>query len=49
MEKICRRKTNGRDKVNVYHGGTLGGSGTVYQDVKGGLYDVGFSSCKLFL
>jgi TRAP-type transport system periplasmic protein len=47
-KKYVEEKTNGRVKVNVYHGGALGGSGSVYQDVKGGLYDVGLVVANYF-
>lgn len=40
-KKLVEEKTNGRVQVNLYHGGALGGSTTVLDDVKGGLYDVG--------
>ena len=39
-KKLVEEKTNGRVKVNLYHGGSLGGSTTVLNDVKGGVYDV---------
>jgi TRAP-type C4-dicarboxylate transport system substrate-binding protein len=40
-KKIVEEKTSGRVKVNVYHGGVLGTSKAVLNDVKGGVYDVG--------
>ncbi|ARD47061.1 TRAP transporter substrate-binding protein DctP [Sporosarcina sp. P33] len=40
-KKIVEEKTEGRVKVNISHGAALGAATTVYQDVKGGLYDVG--------
>lgn len=46
--KLVEEKTEGRVKVNLYHGGALGGSGSVYQDVKGGLYDVGLVVANYF-
>lgn len=46
--KLVEEKTDGRVKVNLYHGGALGGSGSVYQDVKGGLYDVGLVVANYF-
>lgn len=39
-KKMVEEKTNGRVKVNIYHGSALGKSSSVYQDIKGGLYDV---------
>lgn len=47
-KKYVEEKTNGRVKVNIYHGGTLGGSGSVYQDVKGGIYEVGLVVANYF-
>jgi len=40
-KKIVEEKTSGRVKVNVYHGGVLGTSKAVLNDVKGGVYQVG--------
>ncbi|NYT61673.1 TRAP transporter substrate-binding protein DctP [Alcaligenaceae bacterium] len=42
-KKLVEEKTKGRVKVNLYHGGVLGSSRTVLQDVKGGVYHVGFA------
>lgn len=39
--ELVEEKTDGRVKVNLYHGGALGKSTSVFQDVRGGLYDVG--------
>ncbi|WP_158232564.1 TRAP transporter substrate-binding protein [Sporosarcina sp. P13] len=39
-KESVEEKTDGRVKVNVYHGGTLGDSKSVLQDVKGGVYEV---------
>lgn len=39
--EMVEEKTNGRVKVNIYHGGALGSPTSVWQDVQGGLYDVG--------
>lgn len=39
-KELVEEKTNGRVKVNIYHGGSLGKSSSVYQDVKGGLYEM---------
>lgn len=39
--KMVEEKTDGRVKVHVHQGSALGKSTTVYQDVRGGLYDVG--------
>ncbi|OUM88891.1 MAG: hypothetical protein BAA01_16435 [Bacillus thermozeamaize] len=40
-KKHVEEKTNGRIKVNLYHGATLGAAKSVWEDVKGGVYDVG--------
>ena len=48
MERTCGRKTDGRVKVNLYHGSALGKSSSVYQDVSGGLYDVGLIVANYF-
>jgi TRAP-type transport system periplasmic protein len=40
-KKLVEEKSDGRIKVNLYHGGTLGKSSTVLEDVGGGLADVG--------
>ena len=40
-KKIVEEKTTGRVKVNLYHGGVLGTSKAVLNDVKGGVYHVG--------
>ncbi|NYT61674.1 TRAP transporter substrate-binding protein DctP [Alcaligenaceae bacterium] len=42
-KKLVEEKTNGRVKVNLYHGGVLGTSKTVLEDVKGGVYHVGMA------
>lgn len=39
-KKLVEEKTNGRVKVNLFHGATLGGPTSVWQDINGGLYDV---------
>ncbi|MDQ0269686.1 TRAP transporter substrate-binding protein [Cytobacillus purgationiresistens] len=38
-KELVEEKTDGRVKVNLYHGSSLGKSSSVYQDIKGGLYD----------
>ena len=40
-KEYVEEKTGGRIKVNLYHGGTLGSSTSAWEDVKGGVYDVG--------
>src|SRR5690625_7739330 len=38
---MVEEKTDGRVKVHVHQGSALGKSTSVYQDVRGGLYDLG--------
>lgn len=40
-QKMVEEKTDGRVKVNLFHGSSLGASTSVYQDVVGGVYEVG--------
>lgn len=40
-KKYVEEKTNGRVKVNLYHGGALGNSTTSWQDINNRVYDVG--------
>lgn len=47
-KEIVEEKTDGRVKVNIYHGSSLGKSTSVYQDVSGGLYDVGLVIANYF-
>ncbi len=47
-KQYVEEKTEGRVKVNLYHGGSLGGSDSVYQDVSGGMYDVGLVVANYF-
>lgn len=37
---FVEEKTDGRIEVNLYHGATLGKITSVYQDIKGGLYEL---------
>lgn len=46
--EMVEEKTDGRVKVAMYHGSSLGKSNSVYQDVKGGLYDVGLIVANYF-
>jgi len=46
--ELVEEKTDGRVKVNIYHGSALGKSSSVYQDVSGGLYDVGLIVANYF-
>lgn len=47
-KELVEEKTNGRVKVNIYHGSSLGKSTSVYQDVRGELYDVGLIVANYF-
>ncbi len=40
-KKMVEEKTKGRVKVNVHHGGVLGTSRAVLDDIKGGTYQIG--------
>ena len=40
-KKLVEEKSGGRVKVNLYHGGVLGTSRAVLNDVRGGVYHVG--------
>lgn len=42
--ELVEEKTNGRVKVESFHGGQLGSLTTALQDIAGGVYDVGFIS-----
>lgn len=46
--ELVEEKTEGRVEVTLYHGGTLGEVSTALQDIRGGVYDVGFLSASLF-
>ena len=46
--ELVEEETDGRVKVNLYHGSALGKSSSVYQDVSGGLYDVGLIVANYF-
>ena len=47
-KELVEKETDGRVKVNIYHGSSLGKSSSVYQDVSGGLYDVGLIVANYF-
>lgn len=47
-KELVEEKTEGRVKVNIHHGSALGKSTSVYQDVRGGLYDVGLIVANYF-
>ncbi|WP_262173783.1 TRAP transporter substrate-binding protein [Saccharococcus sp. Marseille-Q5394] len=39
--EFVEKETNGRVKVNVYHGGTLGKPTSAFEDTRGGIADIG--------
>ncbi|PWA11112.1 hypothetical protein DCC39_09740 [Pueribacillus theae] len=47
-KEMVEEKTEGRVKVNLYHGGSLGKSSSVYQDVKGGVYELSLAVANYF-
>lgn len=47
-KELVEEKTDGRVQVNLYHGASLGKSSSVYQDINGGLYDVGLLATAYF-
>lgn len=40
-KELVEEKTEGRIKIELFHGGVLGSADTVFDDVKGGVYDIG--------
>ncbi|MFC2949398.1 TRAP transporter substrate-binding protein [Virgibacillus sediminis] len=47
-KELVEEKTDGRVTVEIHHGGSLGKSSSVYQDVSGGLYDVSLAVANYF-
>lgn len=47
-KEMVEEETDGQVKVNLYHGGSLGKSSSVYQDIKGGLYEVTIAVTNYF-
>lgn len=41
-KEMVEEKTDGRLKIELYHGGVLGGADSVFDDVKGQVYDLGY-------
>lgn len=41
-KEMVEEKTEGRLKIDLYHGGVLGGADSVLDDVKGQVYDLGY-------
>ena len=40
-KELVEEKTDGRVKVNLYHGGTLGKSNSILEDISGGIAELG--------
>lgn len=47
-KELVEEKTDGRVTVTIHHGSSIGKSSSVYQDVSGGLYDLGFIVANYF-
>src|SRR5699024_33549 len=47
-KEFVEEKTDGRIKVNVYHGATLGTDSTAYEDITAGVYDVGLVAMSIY-
>ncbi|MFJ8234212.1 TRAP transporter substrate-binding protein DctP [Ureibacillus sp. NPDC094379] len=47
--ELVEQETDGRVKVEIYNSGALGTLATAYDDIKGGLYDIGYVSPNLHL
>src|SRR5699024_4542503 len=47
-KELVESKTDGRVKVNIHHGSSIGSATSVYQDVRGGLYEVALVSTTYF-
>lgn len=47
-KEMVEDKTDGRVTVNLHHGSSLGQSNSVYQDVSGGVYDLGLIVANYF-
>lgn len=47
-KKLVEEKTQGRVKVNLYHGAVLGASKSVLEDVRGGVYHVGYAAATYY-
>ncbi|NWQ42568.1 TRAP transporter substrate-binding protein DctP [Bacillus sp. EB106-08-02-XG196] len=46
---LVEKETNGRVQIEIYNSGALGTLATAYDDIKGGLYDIGYVSPLLHL
>lgn len=47
-KKLVEEETDGQVIVNIYHGSSLGESESLYQDVRGGTYEVGVAVANYF-
>lgn len=47
--ELVEKETNGKVKVEIYNSGALGTLSTAYDDIKGGVYDIGYVSPNLHL
>lgn len=45
--KLVEEETDGKVKVNIYNSGALGTLSTAYEDIQGGVYDIGYVSPSL--
>lgn len=45
--QLVEDETNGRVKIEIYNSGALGTLATAYDDIKGGVYDIGYVSPNL--
>lgn len=46
---LVEKETNGRVQIEIYNSGALGTLATAYDDIKGGVYDIGYVSPGLHL
>lgn len=46
---LVEKETNGKVKIEIYNSGALGTLATAYDDIKGGVYDIGYVSPGLHL
>src|SRR5699024_9215583 len=46
--ELVEKETEGRVKINIHHNSELGGADNVWNDVKGGVYDIGTGNLPYF-
>src|SRR5699024_8319307 len=46
--KLVEEKSEGRIKVNLHHGSVLGSPTSMWQDIQGGVYDVGIYAAPTY-